>query len=245
MLSKKLVVLFVAFSFAISGCSNSSSGSGGAKVSATSSEASSMFNSVSELPKIRDFVEYAETKDSDSTLPAAQKELLKYCQQTSASTGDSSNQTAEVEVAGPGCPISYSLESQASKNGSQYSANVNIDYQVLNSDFANQVEVQSADCKISLTGTETEFLNLTGNINCQIVSKTHGAIDVAVTLQMENSLNSNVVKVNATIVNGIKSAQVSILVKSVSGVKTTEILIDGVPASDNADLAGLTDLLAM
>ena len=245
MLSKKLIVLFAVFGFAISGCSNSSSGNGGARVSATSSEASSMFNSVSELPKIGDFVEYIETQDSDSTLTAAQKELLKFCQKTTASTGDSSNFTSDIEVAGPGCPISYSLDSQGSKIGGEYSADVNINYQVLNSDFANQVEIQSANCSISLTGTETEFLNLTGNINCQIVSKTHGAIAVAVSLQMENSLNSSIVTVNATIASGAKSAHVSILVKTNSGIKTTEILINGAPASDTSDLAALTDLLAM
>lgn len=245
MSGKKLIILSVVFGFTISGCNNSSSGSSAARVSATSSEASSMLNSVSQLPKIGDFVEYVETQDSDSTLTAAQKELLKFCQKTTASTGDPSNYTSEIEVAGLGCPISYSLDSQASKIGGQYSAEVNINYQVLNSDFASQVEIQSANCNISLTGTETEFLNLTGSINCQIVSKTHGAIAVAVTLQLENSLNSHVVAVNATIASGVKSAHVSILVKSISGVKTTEILINGEPASDTSDLAGLTDLLAM
>lgn len=120
------LVFGISFSLAISGCSNSSSGSGSPGVSATSSEANSMFNSVGALPKIGDNVEYAETQESNPALTAAQEDLLKFCQKNSSSTGDSSNFTSQVGVADPGCPISYSLDTQGSRVGDNYSAVANI-----------------------------------------------------------------------------------------------------------------------
>lgn len=233
------------FSLAISGCSNSSSGSGSTSVSATSSEANSMFNSVGALPKIADYIEYAETRESNPALTAAQEDLLKFCQKNSSSTGDASNFTSEIGVAGPGCPISYSLDTQGSSVGDNYSAVVNINYQVLSENFANTVEIQSANCSINLAGTATENFSLSGDVNCHIVSKTNGVIDLAVTLQVENSLNSKIVTVNAIITSGAKTANVKVSVKTISGAKTTEILVNGEAITDRSDIGNLTDLLAI
>lgn len=236
--------LVVFLGLAISGCSNSSSGPGSSAVSTTSSEAKSMFNSVGALPKIADYVEYAETQESNPALTPTQEDLLKFCQKNSSSSGDSSNYTSQVSVAGPGCAIAYSLDMQGSRVGENYNMAANINYQVLNENFANTVEIQSANCSFNMAGTNGEYDSLSGDISCHVVSKTHGAIELAVTLQVENSLNSNIVSVNATITSGAKTANVKISVKTISGVKTTEILVNGEVTSDTSSIGNLTDLLA-
>lgn len=239
------LLLLVVLSLAISGCSNSSSGSGSSAVSATSIEAKSMFNSVSALPKIGDYVEYAETQESNPAVTPTQQDLLKFCQKNSSSSGDSSNYASQVSVAGPGCAISYSMDVNGSRVGDSYSMAANINYQVLSESFANTVEIQSANCSLNLSGSNAEYVSLSGNINCHVVSKTNGAIDLAVSLQLENSLNSNIVSVNATITSGAKTANVKITVKTISGVKTTEILVNGELTSDTSGIGSLTDLLAI
>lgn len=239
--SLKYFLLLLVLPALFTGCDNGSS-SGNQQVSATASEAKTMFSSVGEFSKMGAILDYADTKESGGDLTPAQEEALINCTKSDVTNGDSSNFSTQVNVAGTDCPISYQLKTSGTKIGTQIDAKATISYKVLKPSFSELSDLQSADCSLAFKATESEYMNMSASMNCLMDSTANGPLSIAATVKVESSLNSKSIVVNATLSGGGKTVVAKITMQTLNGVTTKQVVLNGQAVDDSTDLNGLTGL---
>ncbi len=248
MYSLKYCTLLLTSSLVLFSCGSSSSGPSTALQANTSmSEASSMFGSMSEISKMKSYLAFADTKVATNDLSAQQQDLLKLCQKTVTSNGDPNHNISQITIGGSGCPISYSLNSDSTRSGSQSNAVVQFNYRVVNANFASITDIQAADCtaNVSVNESSQSSMSISGHLACQIDSKSRGIMHISLNLKFENSASGRTVAMDATLDIGGKVAIASVTSQTPTGGATTNVvLVNGQASTENIDLSSLSPILS-